>query len=62
MGNMSYCRMENTFKDFVDCMNDGDLRNTRIDELDRCTDMSTSEQHYAKSLLELAREFVRLNE
>ena len=62
MGNMSYCRIENTTIDFRDCMNNGDLRNTRVDELERCTDTSNSEIEYAKTLLELSREFVRLNE
>ena len=62
MGNMSYCRFENTADDFRDCMNSGGLRNTRVDELERCTDTSNSEIEYAKTLLELAREFVRLNE
>jgi hypothetical protein len=62
MGNMSYCRIENTATDFSDCMNNGDLRNTRVDELERCTDTSDSEIESAKTLLELAREFVALNE
>jgi hypothetical protein len=62
MGNMSYCRMENTYKDLLDCYNDGELRNTRIDELEDCTDMSSSERGYAKSILELAREIVEINE
>jgi len=62
MGNMSYCRMENTYKDLLDCWNDGQLRNTRVDELERCTDTSESEREYAKSILELAREIVEINE
>ena len=62
MGNMSYCRMEGTYRDLLDCYNDGDLRNTRVDELERCTDTSSSEIEYAKSILELAREIVKLNE
>ena len=62
MGNMSYCRMENTYNDLQDCYNDGDLRNTRVDELERCTDMSSSEIEYAKRILELARDIVELNE
>lgn len=62
MGNMSYCRMENTYKDLLDCYNDGELRNTRIDELEDCTDMSKSEISYAKRILELAKDIVKLNE
>lgn len=61
MGNMSYCRMENTYRDLLDCWNNGELSNTRVDELERCTDTSTSEIEYAKSILELAREIVSLN-
>ena len=59
---MSYCRMENTYKDLLDCFYKGELNNTRIDELEDCTDMSKSERQYAKSILELAREIVELNE
>lgn len=62
MGNMSYCRMQNTYNDLLDCFNDGELSNTRIDELERCTDMSKSEREYAKSILELAKQIVELNE
>ena len=62
MGNMSYCRIENTARDFKDCMNNGYLRNTRIDELERCTDTSDSEIESARRLLQMAREFVELNE
>ena len=62
MGNMSYCRFENTADDFRDCMNGGNLRNTRVDELERCTDTSDSEIEAANTLLELARDFVQLNE
>jgi len=61
MGNMSYCRMENTYRDLLDCWNNGELSNTRVDELERCTDTSTSEIEYAKSILELAKEIVSLN-
>ena len=54
--------MENTYKDLLDCYNDGELRNTRIDELEDCTDMSKSEISYAKRILELAKDIVELNE
>jgi|ETNvirome_6_1000_1030641.scaffolds.fasta_scaffold144062_1 hypothetical protein len=62
MGNMSYCRMENTYKDLLDCWNDGQLRNTRVDELEDHSDLSESERGYAKSILELAKELVEMNE
>lgn len=62
MGNMSYCRMENTYKDLLDCFYNGELNNTRIDELEDCTDMSKSEREYAKSILELAKQIVELNQ
>lgn len=62
MGNMSYCRMENTYRDLLDCWNGGELRHTRVDELERCTDTSNSEIEYAKCILELAREIVEMNE
>jgi hypothetical protein len=54
--------MQNTYNDLLDCFNDGELSNTRIDELERCTDMSKSEREYAKSILELAKQIVELNE
>jgi hypothetical protein len=62
MGYMSYCRMEGTYGNLLDCYDNGDLRNTRVDELERCTDTSSSEIEYAKRILELAREIVKLNE
>lgn len=62
MGNMSYCRMENTYKDLLDCWNDGELRNTRVDELEDYTDTSASEIEYAKAILSLARRIVEMNE
>lgn len=62
MGNMSYCRMENTYRDLLDCFNNGDLRHTRVDQLEDDTDMSMSEIDYAKSILELARDIVEINE
>ena len=61
MGNMSYCRMENTYRDLLDCFNNGDLRHTRVDELEDCTYMSASEVDYAKEILELARDIVEIN-
>jgi len=62
MGNMSYCRMENTYRDLLDCFNNGDLRHTRVEELEDCDYMSKSEIAYAKEILELAREIVEINE
>lgn len=61
MGNMSYCRMKNTYRDLLDCFNNGDLRHTRVDELEDHTDMSVSEIEYAKEILELARDIVEIN-
>ena len=62
MGNMSYCRMENTYHDLLDCFNNGDLRHTRVEELEDCTDMSSGEIAYAKEILELAIEIIEINE
>ena len=49
MGNMSYCRFENTYSDLVDCKdaldNDGGLNELEDSELD-----------YAKELIELCQE------
>jgi hypothetical protein len=54
--------MENTYKDLLDCWNDGELRNTRVDELEDYTDTSASEIEYAKAILSLARRIVEMNE
>lgn len=62
MGNMSYCRMENTYRDLLDCLNDGNLRNTRIDELEDHTSMSNSEIAYAQEILNICKQLVDINE
>lgn len=46
MGNMSYCRMENTYQDLRDCYDNWD-------EAD-----SETEKRYRKKILELATEIV----
>lgn len=46
MSNMSYCRMENTYKDLQDCLDNWD-------ETD-----SESELKYRENLLELCREII----
>ena len=48
MGNMSYCRFENTFRDLQDC--DEALGNQEFDEL------SDSEKKYRNYLVELCKE------
>ena len=48
MGNMSYCRMENTY--------------TRIDELEDHTSMSNSEIAYAQEILNICKQLVDINE
>jgi len=45
MGNMSYCRFENTYKDLLDCFND--MSETDFDEL------SETEQLYRNKLVHL---------
>lgn len=48
MGNMSYCRFENTYQDLQDCYEA--LADKQIDEL------SEREQKYAKRLIKLCSE------
>ena len=48
MGNMSYCRFENTYRDLQDCLNA--LQNEDLSEL------SESEKRYAKELIETCKE------
>lgn len=50
MGNMSYCRFENTFRDMQDCQNALDDKGLR--------GMSSSEKKYAKRLIEMCKEIV----
>jgi len=50
MGNMSYCRFENTYSDLKDCYNA--LTEKSLDEL------SESEMEYAKRLINLCRNIV----
>lgn len=52
MGNMSYCRFQNTLADLQDCMDelyelDGDL-----------SELSSAEKRAAKSLIELCNEII----
>ncbi len=49
MSNMSYCRFENTSRDFEDCLEA--LENEGFDSL------SENEKHYAKKLLRLSKQF-----
>jgi hypothetical protein len=49
MANMSYCRFENTSRDFEDCLEA--IENDGFDSL------SENEQHYAKKLLRLSKQF-----
>ena len=48
MGNLSYCRFENTYADLQDCHET--LANNQIDEL------SESEKKYAQKLIKLCRD------
>ena len=48
MGNMSYCRFENTYGDLQDCYNA--LGNKSLDEL------SKTEKKYAKELIKMCRD------
>ncbi len=43
MGNMSYCRFENTYNDLVDCYENMD------------NDLSESEEKYRKRIIELCK-------
>lgn len=49
MANMNYCRFENTSRDFEDCLEA--IENDGFDSL------SENEQHYAKKLLKLSKQF-----
>lgn len=48
MGNMSYCRFENTYEDLEDCYNA--LAEDGLEEL------STSEKKYAERLIKMCRD------
>lgn len=52
MANMSYCRFENTYHDFVDCV--------EAIEYDDFEELSDSEKRYAKLLYEACERFVGL--
>lgn len=45
MGNMSYCRFENTYGDLQDC----------YDHMDEVEEMSDSEKKYRRRLIELCQ-------
>lgn len=52
MANMSYCRFENTLRDFTDCLE-------ALNEIDDVKEeLSESEYRSAKWLMEKAQEFV----
>lgn len=48
MANMSYCRFENTYGDFADCLRSIINRNS----------LSESEEYYAKELYKLAEAYI----
>ena len=56
MGNMSYCRFENTSKDLEDCIDA--LRNYE----DKCNNLSNYEIEALEDLIEQAKEIVELTE
>ena len=56
MGNMSYCRFENTSKDLEDCIEA--LRNYE----DECNNLSSYEVEALQDLIEQAKEIVELTE
>jgi len=56
MGNMSYCRFENTSKDLEDCIEA--LRNYE----DECNNLSSYEVEALQDLVEQAKEVVELTE
>ena len=56
MGNMSYCRFENTSKDLEDCIEA--LRNYE----DECNNLSSYEVEALQDLVEQAKEIVELTE
>ena len=56
MGNMSYCRFENTSKDLQDCIEA--IQN----HYEECTDLSRYELQALSNLLEQAEEIIDLSE
>lgn len=54
MGNMSYCRFENTYSDLLDCKNA--LDNEGVE------DLSKSEKQYAIDLVNLCQEIIDRHE
>jgi len=52
MANMSYCRFENTYRDFQDCLEA--LENDGIDSL------SDNERYYAERLLNLSKKLIEV--
>ena len=56
MGNMSYCRFENTSKDLEDCIEA--LRNYE----DECNNLSSYEVEALEDLISQAKEIVELTE
>ena len=56
MGNMSYCRFENTSRDLQDCIE------AIQDHYEQCTDLSRYELRALSGLLEQAEEIIDLSE
>ena len=56
MANMSYCRFQNTYSDFADCVN----ALHEVDEEEK--ELSPSEKNYSKKLYELAQEYIETYE
>ena len=56
MGNMSYCRFENTSKDLEDCINA--LHNYE----EKCNSLSNYEVEALQDLIEQAKEIIELTE
>jgi hypothetical protein len=54
MSNMSYCRFENTCNDLQDCVRA--LSNSDLEKL------SDSEKKFAKRMIKLCKEYLRLTE
>jgi len=52
MANMSYCRFENTYYDFKDC----------VMSITSLHDLSKTERFYALKLRELCKEYLELSE
>lgn len=53
MSNMSYCRFENTFNDFMDCLEA--LEDMQSEDLDN---LSASERRYAEQLACRAADYI----